>query len=49
MQTNVTNIAASSYPSLSTYSARSFFKININKVPMKKKKSVKSGSVLLAE
>ena len=42
------NIAANSYPSLSTQ-AKMFLKLNINKVTMKKKKSVKNGFALLAE
>ena len=49
MQTNVISIVTNSYPSQSIYNARSFFKININKFPMRKKKSVKNGLALFAE
>ena len=45
MLANVTNIAANLYPNLSTC----FFKVNINKILMKKKKSVKEGLALFAE
>ena len=47
MQTNVTNIVANSYPSLSTFSARFYF-LDKHKVPMKKK-SVTNGLALFAE
>ena len=40
MPTNVTNTVPNSYPSLSKYSARYFFKINIYKVPTKKKRNL---------
>ena len=49
MQTNMTNVVANSYTSLSAQSPKCYFKININKVPLKKRKSVKSGLVFLAE
>ena len=40
MPTDVTNIVPNSYSSPFTYSARYFFKINVNKVPMKKKRNL---------
>ena len=49
MSTNVTNPVPNSYPSLFTCNARYVFYININKVPMKKKKLKTNGLVLLAK
>ena len=49
MQTNVTNIAANSYPSLCTYSTRCYFLGKHKKGSYEKSKSVANGSALLAE
>ena len=49
MQINVTNIVANSHPSLSTYRTKCCFLDNINKVPMKKNKSVTDSLALFAE
>ena len=49
MQTSVTNIAANSYPSLSTFGARCYFLDKHKKGSYEKNKSVTNGLALFAE
>ena len=49
MQNNVTNVAANSYPSLSTYSARCYFLDKHKESSYEKNKSVTNALALFAE